>query len=283
MKVIYIVGASHSGSTLLDMMLNAHPQIISVGEVLKLNRIKPSRTGKRKLTRCSCGAWGLLQCEFWSRVNERVLQVHGTSFADLDVNDYRHSPEREDPNAILFRAISDVSGKDFVVDSSKMPARLKHLMSLDELTVYPVHLIRDPRGQIASVIKKNGLMKSIFHHEVVHAQTRHILKSVPHSVLRYEDLVLNPEGSLDRILEPLGLKFHPQQLQWAEQVKHSFAGNHVRRQKKSELILDERWKRLLSPMQKFIIAFGTVFSAFRERAYGSDFVGRQSELRRIQQ
>jgi hypothetical protein len=34
MRVIYIAGTSHSGSTLLDLMLNAHPEIISVGEVL---------------------------------------------------------------------------------------------------------------------------------------------------------------------------------------------------------------------------------------------------------
>ena len=38
MRVIYIAGTSHSGSTLLDLMLNAHPAIFSAGEVLKLNR-----------------------------------------------------------------------------------------------------------------------------------------------------------------------------------------------------------------------------------------------------
>ena len=38
MKVIYIAGTSHSGSTLLDLMLNAHPQIVSVGEMVNLNR-----------------------------------------------------------------------------------------------------------------------------------------------------------------------------------------------------------------------------------------------------
>ena len=72
MRIIYIAGASHSGSTLLDMMLNAHPEIISVGEVLKLNRIKVAKTGRVKRTRCSCGSATLLQCEFWSRVNEWI-------------------------------------------------------------------------------------------------------------------------------------------------------------------------------------------------------------------
>ena len=260
MRVIYIAGASHSGSTLLDMMLNAHPEIMSVGEVLKLNRVKRSKSGKPKFAKCSCGAQGLMQCEFWSRVNQRIMQTHGKSFADLNVNDYRQFDERQDPNAILFRAISEVSGKDFIVDSSKIPRRLEHLTGLDELNVYPIHLIRNPRGQIASVIERYGLMKSIFYHEVVHAQTRWALKSVPHSIVRYEDLVTEPERTLGRILEPLGLSFDPRQLQWAEQVKHSFAGNHVRLQRNSELILDERWKHLLSPTQKLLIEVGTFLS-----------------------
>lgn len=33
MRLIYIVGTAHSGSTLLDLILNAHPQIVSVGEL----------------------------------------------------------------------------------------------------------------------------------------------------------------------------------------------------------------------------------------------------------
>jgi hypothetical protein len=103
-------------------------------------------------------------------------------------------------------------------------------------------------------------MKSIFHHEVVHAQTRGALKSAPHSIVRYEDLVMAPEQTLDRILEPLGLRFDPRQLQWAEQIRHSFAGNHVRMQTKSELILDKRWKRILSPTQQLLIGVGTLLS-----------------------
>ena len=260
MRVIYIAGASHSGSTLLDMMLNAHPEILSVGEAFQLNRTKRSKSGKPEVTKCSCGALGLGQCTFWSRVNERIMRIHGKSFADLNVNDYRRSDDKEDANSILFRAISEVSGKEFVVDSSKMPRRLKHLMGLDELNVYPIHLIRDPRGQIASVMRKGALMRPIFHHEVVHAQTRWALKSAPHSIVRYEDLVMAPERTLDRILEPLGLRFDPRQLQWAEQVRHSFAGNHARMQAKSELILDKKWKRILSPTQQFLIGVGTLLS-----------------------
>jgi hypothetical protein len=263
MRVIYIVGASHSGSTLLDMMLNAHPQIVSVGELLKLNRVKASKSGKPKLTKCSCGAWGLSQCEFWSQVNEGIKRTHGKSFADLDLNDFGQTERGQDANSMLFRAISDVSGKKFIVDSSKMPRRLEHLTKLKELNVYPIHLIRNPKGHVASVIEKNGLMKAVFYHEVVYAQARWALRKVPHCVIRYEDLVMEPEQTLGQILEPLGLKFDPRQLQWAEQVKHSFAGNHVRLRTKSELCLDERWMHCLSPTQKLLVDLGTPLSGHR--------------------
>jgi Sulfotransferase family len=258
MRIIYIASASHSGSTLLDMMLNAHPEIISVGEVLKLNRIKIAKTGRVKPTRCSCGAGTLLQCEFWSRVDEWIRTTHGKSFADLELND--HGSEPREANHVLFSAIAAVSGKKFIVDSSKMPHRLKLLLRCDGLDVYPIHLSRKPAGQIASMIEHHSLMKSILHYEVVQAQIRRTLKSVSHSTVSYEDMVVDPERTLQAMLEPLGLEFHPRQLAWAEQVKHSFAGNHARWQAKSELILDERWKDCLSPVQRGLIELGTILS-----------------------
>ncbi len=88
MRVIYIAGAAHSGSTLLDLMLNAHPDIVSVGEVLKLNRQLAYRDPERKTyAPCSCGAPSLLQCEFWSAVDAQSRASTGKSLAELDVLD----------------------------------------------------------------------------------------------------------------------------------------------------------------------------------------------------
>jgi len=260
MRLIYIVGTAHSGSTLLDLMLNAHPQIVSVGEVLKINRPpKLFRSGAAKSV-CTCGAPCLERCEFWSRVLRQIEESEGKSLSDLNVQDYGNFDAAHAPNVVLFRAVAEVSGRNFIVDSSKLPKRLHHLMQFDELDVYPIHLVRDAKGQIASVLKMNGLWRSILEYELVHEQIRRMLKSFPHSVVRYEDLVLQPKRSLERILEPLGLKFDTQQLAWAEQVKHNIGGNHLRRQTKSMLILDEKWKERLSSPQKLAIRLGTIRS-----------------------
>ena len=85
--MVYIAGMSHSGSTLLNLMLNAHPEMMSVGELIDLARRAIPQDAKRtKYTPCLCGAPSLCECQFWSRVNARTLEVDGKSLADLDAD-----------------------------------------------------------------------------------------------------------------------------------------------------------------------------------------------------
>jgi hypothetical protein len=259
MKVIYIAGTSHSGSTLLDLMLNAHPQIVSVGEVVNLNRQLTYKNPKKKTyRRCSCGAPSLWACEFWSGVNQRMQQAVGKSLLELNLLDQGRSSA---PDAALFTAIAKVSGKNFIVDSSKLPSRLARLMRSPELEVYPIHLVRNPNGQIYSMARKyGGFLKHIFRYEYVHDQIHRMLVSVPHCVVHYENLVLQPEQTLNSVLAPLGLEFDSRQLSWAEQVKHTVAGNRMRRQQESQLVLDQKWKHSLTRIQKSMINIGTLRS-----------------------
>jgi hypothetical protein len=120
MRVIYIAGMSHSGSTLLSLMLNAHPEIISVGELIDLSRrLQPRKDGS--YAPCPCGAPSLWKCDFWSRVSSVVQEKEGKSLAELDVRNYSERDQSRAANFSIFRAISEVVGKRFVVDSSKRP------------------------------------------------------------------------------------------------------------------------------------------------------------------
>jgi hypothetical protein len=202
-----------------------------------------------------------LQCKFWSAVDAETRASSGKSLAELDVLDDQARDARQAPNMVLFKAIAAVSGKSFIVDSSKIPRRLTHLMQFPELDVYAVHLVRDPKGQIASVMRKHGgFLKNILRYEIVQEQIRRKLKSVPHSVVRYEDLVSDPERTLNSILQPLGLGFDWRQLNWAEADKHIVAGNHMRHETTSSLVLDEKWRERLSTMQQRMIDLGTMRS-----------------------
>jgi hypothetical protein len=251
MRVIYIAGTSHSGSTLLGLMLNAHPAVFATSEVLKLNGWR----GK-----CTCGAPSLRECRFWSAVDRRTIETSGKPLTALDMLDYSDDGATA-PNAVVFNAIAEVSGKSFVVDSSKLPGRLSYLLRLKELDVYPVHLVREPKGQINSVVRKHGgFLKHIFRYELVHEQIRRALKSIPHSVVHYEDLVRDPSSTLQSVLQPLGLDFDPRQVEWAEVEKHEVAGNRMRFDTSSELVLDESWKQSLSPLKQRAIELGTLLS-----------------------
>jgi len=262
MRVVYIAGTAHSGSTLLDLMLNAHPKIISVGEVLKLNRWLAYRNSEKKTyAKCSCGAPSLWKCPFWSAVDAKMRVLNGKSLAELDVFSERDRNPISAPNVLMFKAIEAVSGKSIIVDSSKLPGRLSYLMKFRELGVYPVHLVRDAKGQIASVMRKHGgFLKNIFRYELVHEQIHRKLKSIPHTIVHYEDLVRQPESNLRRILQPLGLDFDARQLSWAAGEKHIVAGNHMRWETTSELVLDDRWRQGLSAVQQRIIDLGTLRS-----------------------
>ena len=265
MKVIFIAGTSHSGSTLLDLMLNAHPDIVSIGEIVNLRRqfvYKNSR--RRTFHQCSCGAPSLMQCQFWSDVDQIMRREVQKPLKEIDLQ----GPDKSNSvDVTLFGAISEASGKDFIVDSSKHPSRLERLMRIPELEVYPIHLIRDPKGHICSVKRKHGgFFKHILRYELIHEQIRRTLRFTFHSVIRYENLVLEPEQTLQTILEPIGLRFQPRQLAWAEQEKHTVAGNRMRRHQESRLVLDEQWKTSLTGIQKALIDVGTVFSQRKIRA-----------------
>src|SRR5689334_98468 len=70
--LVYIVAASHSGSTLLSMLLGSQPQACSVGE------LKATRLGDVERYRCSCGTL-IRECPFWVRVTE-AMRRRGVAF-----------------------------------------------------------------------------------------------------------------------------------------------------------------------------------------------------------
>ena len=80
--------------------------------------------------------------------------------------------------------------------------------------------------------------------------------------MRYEDLAVNPEGTLRFLMERLGLTFHPSQLQWANQERHNVGGNNMRFGNSSELKLDEHWRKSLSLAQRLAIGAGTLPGRF---------------------
>jgi hypothetical protein len=173
--VVYLLAASHSGSTLLALLLNGHPELCSVGE-LKVNSL-----GDVTRYRCSCGSL-ILECPFWTAITRDMrregfdfsIERTGTDFSSTDsalakrllrplhrgplleavrdtllssIPGWRaHLRLAQTANAALMRAVLAHSGKARIVDSSKIAGRLKYLLRNPALDVRVVRLVRDGRA-----------------------------------------------------------------------------------------------------------------------------------------
>jgi Sulfotransferase family len=174
-RLVYLLAASHSGSTLLAQLLGSHPELGTVGE------LKATSLGDPDRYRCSCGAF-IKQCPFWGRVRESMAR-RGLDFditrAETDIRTgatpYVHRllrplhrgpafealrdaalalspawratlPKIQARSAALAASICEVTGKPLVVDSSKIGLRLKYLLRTPGLDVRVIRLIRDGRG-----------------------------------------------------------------------------------------------------------------------------------------
>jgi hypothetical protein len=263
LKIVFIASLSHSGSTLLDVMLNAHPEMVSVGELKQLGRFAHLDKTKKRL-QCTCGAASILECAFWSEVSTLTEAKVGRTIKHLNVEDYDEVESFDRDNAALFQAIATVSGKRYVVDSSKHAGRLSLLIKNPALDVFPIFLLRDPKGQICSSRRSSAsLVKLIGNYVRTNREIHELVKDRPHSVVRYEELVRSPERVLGSLMSQLGLSFDRQQLEWASQVRHNVGGNAMRRSHSSELKLDETWRDHLTLLQKLAIDAGTLLGRYR--------------------
>jgi hypothetical protein len=161
------MGVSHSGSTVLDIVLGVHPNIMAAGEVHKLPRSGWVRDDNR---RCACGS-PIHTCPFWTEVFRRWSRQVGADGLETYVG-LQHSFDRSrsrwprlvlerrepsaafrkytDMTAALYEAIGHVSEASIVIDSSKPPIRNFALLQNDRLDVRTIHLIRDGRAVVWS-------------------------------------------------------------------------------------------------------------------------------------
>ena len=86
-KLAYILAASHSGSTLLAMLLGSHHETRTVGEL----KLSPRAIGDIDQYRCSCGEF-IRKCPFWNDVRARMarrgfdfdIANAGTSYSGIE-------------------------------------------------------------------------------------------------------------------------------------------------------------------------------------------------------
>lgn len=309
-KVLYVTGAERSGSTILDILLGNHPNVESTGELANLVRNGwvggESLSGiKRKRLRvpiCTCGLRTDIPdaedasevCPFWSSVRrEWVERVDSRddieSYPKLQDNFERNRRlprllrERRRPSSqfqlyarltrALFEAISVVSGKAVVVDSSKNPVRAFAFSMVPGIELRAVHNVRDVRGVMSSRRKtfRKDIQAGIMWDHKGHPAWRTAMKWLYRNFvsewvctqlgpgktvrIRHEDLYEDTRSVLDKI-SPLieadltGIADAASSGK-ALQVGHNIGGNRTKKSRILTLRPDtQEWREALSAREQ---------------------------------
>ena len=214
-KVISVMGAGRSGSTILGVALGNCAGVFYAGELDKWLM----RSGVPPLS-------GAERAAFWERVRTAAdgSDLYGFQARSLERSSALFSPRkwrarrrlRERYRRIaedLFVAIARTAGATYVVDSSHYPLRARELQAVPGIELYLVFLVRDPQGVVDSfnrddVVERRfntpttnvylwltNLVASLVY--LRHPRERRVL-------VRHEDLLADPPGLLRALLDRVG-------------------------------------------------------------------------------
>ncbi|MDY7110140.1 MAG: sulfotransferase [Planctomycetota bacterium] len=254
-QLIYITGRGHSGSTLLDLLISAHPDVVSVGEA-KCLVTRPDEP-------CTCGADTVFVCPFWTRVDAALQEGAGLRLREIDI-DSLDAETFAAHNRAFFEAVARVTGRRFIVDSSKNVDRLAALLEAALFPVRAIHLVRSPYGVVYSNARRGrDWLYHTYNYTYAMMKTRRLLEGREHLEVRYEELVHQPRRAVERIMDEIGLAFDPGQLDWAKPARHNIYGNPMRFATESTIRLDTKWRKGLSLRQKLAIGWLTTPCRFK--------------------
>jgi len=271
-KILYILGGGHSGSTVLSLILGAAPEVFNLGELKLYNQHaidKSARWGQAQNT-CMCGA-GILECPFWSQVSALAaepevyyapgIRGHLQMFARLIFASQAIDTSGDEQ---VFREILKVATDikptvEFLLDTSKSLPRYIALRSNPNLAITPIFLVRDGRGYLNSYRKrhKKGFLRWILQWAAVNFSTSLFLRFTRQKYLKvsYAKLCLAPELYLPHIAHSLDIQLPDNYISAVnETVYHVRAGNQAVLSQKTfhGLTHDDQWQKELSALQRWV-------------------------------
>ena len=274
--LLYIASDVRSGSTLLDMLIGAHSQVVSLGEIHYLrDHFRKEGTGYSWNWRCTCGQDFNL-CPFWSDIDKLVQIKLNKSIKELDTKAVRFwsrfplitLPNKQIKNISkhfnsikqsiyagrncwdIIDSIYKYTGKPIVVDSSKTAEQLRFLYYWRPKSIRAIYLIRDGRGVIFSKIKRVGdsarkASKTWILENLKILSIMCLLPNRQKLVLKYEDLCTNPQVEINKIFNFLNI--YPEVINLAKFDRHNVGGSpHRFNRNNTDIKIDERWKEALS-------------------------------------
>jgi hypothetical protein len=242
LRVLYVLGIHHSGTTLLSNLLGQLEGFFCAGELRSVWRksILPK-------ARCGCGQ-PMAECEVWTPILQSVLGESSDreAFARKvwqwqreavhEFHTWLHVPRllRQRGRGLtegtplasyarelarMYRAIADQTGATVIVDSSKEPTDAALLLMMPEVEATFVQIVRDPRGTANSIMRdkadgqpvtQRNLLQSAYAAlswsagNVAGTAVRRAVAPACSMLVRYEDFVSHPADTVQAISELAG-------------------------------------------------------------------------------
>nr|WP_280953053.1 sulfotransferase [Vibrio echinoideorum] len=217
LKNIFIVGVGRSGTSLLQSMIGSHSKITTLPENSILRRYLGSRNSRKRMNQGDVSFFNsLIDDEKIKRLNK-----------DISSEELAAVSKNSGPEKVYEYFLESNVTTEFVCD--KDPKLIEYLSLIHNLrpNSYIVHIIRDPRDVLLSKkkaewSKKGSVFKHVFANKVQLELAERLgaeLFAGRYITLKYEDLIQNPERTLDDICDKLSIVFEPKMLNFSDVSK----------------------------------------------------------------
>ena len=248
-KPIFIVGFPRSGSTLLERILDAHPQIVGTGEDSVFNGM----LGEVRDGIIQASATGSLVSVVQAFAN-RIDSITRERWAELERNSNGEESSSIEPRYFVDKMLSNYKNIGFI-----------HMLYPDALIL---HIAREPMDTVFSSFKHEfppgkldytSDMESLAHmyrnyREIMDHWDEHLPGRVTH--IRYEDIVHDKTGMSKSIIAATGLDWDDDILNFHK--KKQAVNTHSTTQVRKGIYNDslQTWKRHESHLQPLVHFLG---------------------------
>jgi hypothetical protein len=274
---IFITGASRSGTTLLSFVLRNHSAVFGLRELQYFGQAWDPADARRRFTTAESieAAADMLACQERGVVARITRPEHRLKAAAFVAALGSAAAEPAKLFAAVTHHLAASAGKSIACEQT--PRNIFYAREL--LEVYPsarvVHIVRDPRAVMASQKKRwrqrrilaqtsrppgyESLRVWVNYHPYTIARlwsraTAAALALEGHprvTLVRFEDLVRDPEGTVRHLCERLGIGYEPGMLDVGQvNSSHQVAVGGARRGLNSDAI--DRWQVVLSAAETAI-------------------------------
>lgn len=213
LRIVYIAGAKNCGSTLLDAILGNAADARSLGEVGGFHRFRPDAPCACRRGPCeACLGVGCaleragVAAEF-AQLSRLPLKERAAHWTVVSTKARRRYAQVAD---LALESAAATTGRRVLIDSSKNAARAAALAHDSRHDVRVIHMVRDGRGYLRS--RRSRAAVDGTRHVAAFAMLGWLAKNLligavlgprlgadRYLVCRYEDLVRDPESTLEHI------------------------------------------------------------------------------------